>query len=164
MTGRKYPFLILNTDRSDKKGTHWCSIFNIQPKNEFFLFDSFGIEGLKNFIIQDDRKIIDKIMTGIENIETADNKLTLVKLEFSIKAFNKFSNEEIKRLRETAFIKSFGKLNNLQNCVELWLLEDPIQKTETSTYRPFQIYFYDNVFLLDEKSKIHSHKKLTKKQ
>ena len=66
-------------------------------------------------------------------MERVDNKLTLVKLKFSIKAFNRLTNEEIKRLSETAqdffhFIKSFGKLNNLQNYVELWLLKDAIQK------------------------------------
>lgn len=63
MTGRKYPFLLLNTDRLDKKSTHWWSTFNIQPKNQFFLFDSFGIEGLKQFYNQDDRKIINKIIS-----------------------------------------------------------------------------------------------------
>lgn len=66
-------------------------------------------------------------------MERVDKKLTLVKLKFSIKAFNRLTNEEIKRLSETAqdffhFIKSFGKLNNLQNYVELWLLKDAIQK------------------------------------
>ena len=66
-------------------------------------------------------------------MERVDNKLTLVKLKFSIKAFNRLTNEEIKRLSETVqdffhFIKSFGKLNNLQNYVELWLLKDAIQK------------------------------------
>ena len=52
----KYPFIIANTDDSDKKGTHWWSISNIEPKNEIFFFDSFGLEGLKQFIIQDDKK------------------------------------------------------------------------------------------------------------
>ena len=47
MTGKKHPFLISNTDRSDKNGTHCWSIFDIEPKNEFFLFDLLGIEGLK---------------------------------------------------------------------------------------------------------------------
>ena len=32
----KYPFIIANTDDSDKKGTHWWSISNIEPKNEIF--------------------------------------------------------------------------------------------------------------------------------
>ena len=29
----KYPFLIANTDRSDKGGPHWWSILNISPSN-----------------------------------------------------------------------------------------------------------------------------------
>ena len=94
-------------------------------------------------------------------MEMIDNKPTLVKWKFSIEALYKLSNEEIKRRSETAqdffqFIKTFGKLNNLQNFVELWLLEDPIPKAETSTCVPFQIYFYNNVLLPDKKIKIHS--------
>ena len=42
------------------------------------------------------------------------------------------------------------------------MLEDPTQKTETSTCGPFTIYFYDNLFFPDENSKLHSYKKLTK--
>ena len=53
----KYPFLIANTDSSEKKGTHWWSILDIEPKRDLFFY-SFGIEGIKIFIIQDDKKII----------------------------------------------------------------------------------------------------------
>ena len=42
------------------------------------------------------------------------------------------------------------------------MLENPIQKIETSTCGPLQIYFYDN-FFPDENSKLHSYKNLTKK-
>ena len=52
----KYPFVIANTDSSEKGETHWWSILDIEPKTDIFFFDSFGIDGLKNFIIQDDRK------------------------------------------------------------------------------------------------------------
>ena len=62
----KYPFIIANTDASNKKGTHWWSILNIESRNELFFFDSFGLDGLKHFIIQDDKKIINKILIGIE--------------------------------------------------------------------------------------------------
>ena len=62
----KYSFIIAITDANKKKGTHWWSILNIEPKNELFFFDSFGLDGLKHFIIQDDRKIIDKILIGIK--------------------------------------------------------------------------------------------------
>ena len=28
----KYPFMISNTDRSDKDGTHWWNILDLHPK------------------------------------------------------------------------------------------------------------------------------------
>ena len=31
-TGALYPFIIWNTDRSDKKGTHWWSFLDLHPK------------------------------------------------------------------------------------------------------------------------------------
>ena len=61
-----YPFIIMNTDRSDKKGTHWWSFLNLHPRKEIFLFDSFGFEGFKEFIINHDRKAHKKILFGIE--------------------------------------------------------------------------------------------------
>ena len=58
----KYPFVIVNTDAEGKPGIHWWSIVDIEPRNDFFFFFfySFGLEGLKHFIIQDDKKIVRK--------------------------------------------------------------------------------------------------------
>ena len=67
--GAKYPFVIINTDRSDKKGTHWWSFLNLYPKKETFMFDSFGFVGFKEFIIQDDQKIINMIFYGVEKFD-----------------------------------------------------------------------------------------------
>ena len=36
MPGKKYPFIISNTDRSYKNGTHWWSILNVSPKSKLF--------------------------------------------------------------------------------------------------------------------------------
>ena len=58
----KFSLIIANTDNSSKSGTHWWSILEVEPRTVFFFFDSFGIEGLKHFIIQDDKKIVDKIL------------------------------------------------------------------------------------------------------
>ena len=38
MKGKKYPFLIANTDRSDKPGTQWWSILDIDSKKYFLAF------------------------------------------------------------------------------------------------------------------------------
>ena len=59
------PFIIMNSDRSDKKGTHWCSFLDLHEKKEIFLFDSFGFEGFKEFVIDNDRNILNKISFGI---------------------------------------------------------------------------------------------------
>ena len=34
----KYPFIIANTDSSEKKGLHWWTILDIEPRNDFFFF------------------------------------------------------------------------------------------------------------------------------
>ena len=46
-------------------GEHRWSILDIQPEKDFFFFDSFGYDGLKNFIITDDKKAVQKILNGI---------------------------------------------------------------------------------------------------
>ena len=43
----KYPFLIANTDDSEKKGTHWWSILNIEPKTDIFFFDTLVLTDWK---------------------------------------------------------------------------------------------------------------------
>ena len=73
----KFPFVIANTDSSEKGGTHWWSILDIEPKTDIFFFDSFGIDGLKHFIVQDDRKIIEKVLFGTEKMTRTDSKITL---------------------------------------------------------------------------------------
>ena len=53
-SGVQYPLIIINTDRSDKKGTHWWSFLDLFPQKEIFLSNSFGFEGFKEFIFQED--------------------------------------------------------------------------------------------------------------
>ena len=59
---------------------HWIKTWSF-----FFFFDSFGIEELKNFMIQNDEKVIQKILSGIEKLTRSDNKITLVNIKFSMK-------------------------------------------------------------------------------
>ena len=57
---KKYPFIIMNTDRSDKSGTHWWSCLDLHQKKEIFLFDSFGFPGFQKFAIDNDISILNK--------------------------------------------------------------------------------------------------------
>ena len=78
----KYPVIIANAGDSSKEGEHWWSILDSEQKEELFFFDSFGVEGLQNFIITDDKNTVQKILSGIEKMTRTDNKLTIVKTKF----------------------------------------------------------------------------------
>ena len=75
---RKYPFIIANTDSFGKSGTHWWSLLDIEPKTDIFFYDSFGLDGLRHFIIQHVKKNIENILFGTEKMTRTDNKITLV--------------------------------------------------------------------------------------
>ena len=44
----KYPFMILNTDRENRPGTHCWSFLDFHSKRDLLLFDSFGFLGLNS--------------------------------------------------------------------------------------------------------------------
>ena len=81
--------MILNTDRSNLPGTHWCSILNIYPKKQLFLFDSYGFLGFKVFIEQHDGDIINKILYYTKKIIKKDNVVILVTVTFPRKNYEK---------------------------------------------------------------------------
>ena len=57
----------------------------------------FRIDGMKQFIVsKDKKKIVGKILKGIETIDQKDKKLTLCKLKFSMNAYEKLTENEHK--------------------------------------------------------------------
>ena len=148
--GKKYPFLIVNTDRSDKQGTHWWSILDIDGKKDFLLFNSFRIKGLKNFMVKDDEKIVAKVLKGVENLKEDKTQINLVNVNFVKNSYSKLSEGEKAALSETCtdflhFLESFADCEN-QSLIHLWLLEDPIQDITTNTCGYFQTFSYENLF------------------
>ena len=133
----------------------------------YIFFDTFGIEGLKHFIIQDDKKIVKKILIGIEKMDRSDKKITLCKIKFNMSAYKRLLKKEIDSLSETAqnlfhFINAFGKKLNLKSFVNVWMVEDRLQDLDSAACGIFQIYFYENLFNLDKNSSIQNDKKLNK--
>ena len=161
----RYPFIIMNTDRSDKKGTHWWSFLDLHERKEIFLFDSFGFEGFKEFVIDNDRNILNKILFGIEKFQKKDNKITLITLKFSMNEYEKIKNGH--RLRPTTqdllhLMYEFGKLHKIKDIVKVHLVDDQLQKIETDMCGMFQLYFYFNLFMPFENSSIVNDVKLSK--
>ena len=161
----KYPFIIMNTDRSDRAGTHWWSFLDLHQKKEIFLFDSFGFEGFKKFIIDNDRKVLNKVLFGLNKFQKSDRKITLISVKFSMSEYEKI--KDTKQLKTTTqdllhLMYEFGKLHNIEDEITVFSLDDQLQKIDTDTCGIFQIYFYYNLFNPFSDSSIIKHKVLTK--
>ena len=94
----KYPFMIMNTDRSEKKGTHWWSFLEISSKEQIFLFDSYGFIGLKEF-----RETIDTFFYGLEKINTNDKKINLTYVQFDLNTYEKTDKTKMTKTAQDFF-------------------------------------------------------------
>ena len=153
----KYPFAIFNTNRENKPGAHWWSFLDIHPKKDLFLFDSFGFIWFKQFIVDNDKNIIDKMLGYLEKFNKKDTKISLVSLTFSIESYTKVKEKSLDNLTNTAkdffhLLSEFGKLN------------DQLQELTTDTSGIFQLCFYKNLFEPFRDSKIIDDEFLTKKK
>ena len=73
---------------------HWTSIINLHHKKAIFLFDSFGIIGLRNFIIQTDENIVQKVAHGIKTLTQTNNKITIGRENFPGTTYSVLEEEE----------------------------------------------------------------------
>ena len=79
--GEEYPFMMANIDAEDKPGTRWQSFLDIEEKDSIFLFSSFGILGLLNFIVENNELIFNKVIKEMKNIFIKDKKILMLKSE-----------------------------------------------------------------------------------
>ena len=166
----KYPFAIFNTDRENKPGAHWWSFLDIHPKKDLFLFDSFGFIWFKQFIVDNDKNIIDKMLGYLEKFNKKDTKINLVSLTFSIESYTKVKEKSLDNLTNIArdffhLLSEFGKLKKQKKKKEMKiiLLDDQLQELTTDTSGIFQLCFYKNLFEPFRDSKIIDDEFLTKK-
>ena len=92
-------------------------------------------------------------------MDQKDNKLTLVKMRFSVKLYKNLSDKGYTAWDFFYFIKSFADFLKVSNFLNIWMLEDPIQNTKTVASGIFQLYFYENLFNPQADSKIQNDKK-----
>ena len=60
---------------------HWWSFLDLHLRKEIVMFDSFHFEGFKEFVIQDDQKIINKIFYSIDKFDISSIKTTIKSLK-----------------------------------------------------------------------------------
>ena len=165
-SGARYPFIIMNTVRSNKKGTRWWIFLDLHPKKEIFLFNNFGFKGFKEFVFQNDQKVLNKILYGIEKFNKKDNKTTLITLKFSMREYENVKNKN--RLSETTIhllhlMNECRKKHDLKDETIVHLDDDQSQMIEKDTCGMYQIYFYVNLFNPLENSSIINEKILNKR-
>ena len=90
----KNPFVIFNTDKHNKPGTHWWSFMDIHPKKNLLLFDSLRLEGFKFFVVDNDEAIIDKLLYNFKKckVSLVNQKLTLCIMKFSTDKWEKLAH------------------------------------------------------------------------
>ena len=145
---------------------HWWSFLDIQPKKTLLLFDSHGLDGFKYFIVDNDEKIIDKLLYNFKNckIDNADTKIKLCSMTFDSAIWERKSNQKKSQLNEAAtyffhLLYQFAKLKKT-NKMNIVILENNLQELSSTTCGIFQLYFYKNLFDPSIQSTILEHKNL----
>ena len=90
----KYPFAIFNTDKENQPGVQWWSFLDINPKNNLFLLDYFGIQGFKLFLVDNDQDILNELLYNFKKSESKlGQKLELCMMKFYIGTWQKMSHK-----------------------------------------------------------------------
>ena len=119
---------------------------DIHLKNNLFLFDVFGIEGFKLFIVNNDQKIIHELLYNFEKWDSkSSQKLKLCTMKFCIETWQKMSQKTKDQLTDTAqnffhLLEQFAKLKKT-HCMNVLILEDTIQDLISPNCGKFQLYF-----------------------
>ena len=84
-------------------------------KKDLLLFDSFEFVGFKQFIVDNDKNIIDKMLFSLEEFNKKDVKINFVSLTFSIESYEKIKEKSLDNLTNAAkdffhLLSEFGKL------------------------------------------------------
>ena len=154
----------MSTDRSGQEGTHWWSFLEISSKEQIFLFDSYGFIGLKEFIIDNDRQMIDKFFYGLEKINKNDKKINLTYVQFDSTNFVNTDRSQMTKTTQDFFhtLFEFVKVHN-RKVVKVYMVDDCLQDLNSDTCGIFQLYFYTNLVVPQANSKIVNNKQLTMK-
>ena len=142
---------------------------DIRPKKKnLMLYDNFGLDGFKIFIVDNDERIFDVLLFNFKKckISLTDQKIRFCEMKFSVSTWENMPHTKKEQLTETApnffhLLQQFAKLKKT-NDMNILILEQPVQDLTSSNCGIFQLYFYKNLFDPNKKSKIINHENLNK--
>ena len=100
---------------------------DIHPKNNLFSFYSFGIEGFKLFIVNNNQDIINELLYNFKKCEgKSSQKLKLCTMKFCVETWQKMSQKTKDQLTDTAqnffhLLEQFGKFKKTY-CMNILIL------------------------------------------
>ena len=124
--------------------------FRYSSKKKLFLFDSLGFTGFKEFIIDNDLNIIDKLLYNVNKLNKNDEKINLINLKFSEYEYDRIKRKGVlSKLTGTAkdvfhLLSEFSKYHNVKE-MTLYAVDDQLQETTSDACAIFQLYFYKNL-------------------
>ena len=86
----------------------------------------------KTCIISNDKKVISKILLGLDKFQKftiSNDKITVVKTNFSCAAFKNLSDKKRSKLSDS-FLNQFAMLHKVKSAMRL--VEDPVQNKESN--------------------------------
>ena len=77
---------------------------DIHPPKNLLLFDTLGLEGLKFFIVDNNKKIKDELLFNFNKckVSLTNQKLTLCTMKFSINTWEKLAHTKKEQINDTA--------------------------------------------------------------
>ena len=94
--------------------------FRYSSKKKMFLFDSLGFTGFKEFIIDNDLNINDKLLSNVNEFNKHDEKSNLINLKFSEYEYGRIKWKRVfPKLPDTAkdlfhLLSEFSKYHNVK--------------------------------------------------
>ena len=137
-----YPFNIMNTDRSGEEGEHWWSLLELSFKEQIFLFDSFGLIGLKEFIVDNDRKLMDRFFYGLEKINKKNKRINLTYVQFDLESYKKINRKLLTTTAQDFFhtLNEFGKVHK-RKLVDVYMVDDQLENLNQTLVVYFSCIF-----------------------
>ena len=127
--------------------------YGYSPKKTLFLFDSFGVEGFKLFIVDNDQKIINELLYNFKKCESkSSQKLKLCTMKFFVAKNVSKNKRPINRHCSKNFfhlLEQFAK-SKKTHCMNVLILQNSIQDIISPNCGEFHLYFYKNLFDPDE--------------
>ena len=120
-------------------GVSWKYLLE-EIKEEIFLLDSFGFIGLKEFVIDNDKKRINKCFYGLEQINKKDKRINLTYVQFDLEAFKHVNKKQLAATAQDFFhtLNEFAKVYK-RKLVNIFMVDDQLQNLQSDTCGLFQL-------------------------